>query len=303
MKGLDFLAAKIPLPLKKFNIVVGQTDAEGSPPPPPAPSGPMAPQDRFHTESGFCASDAYSGAGTYVASSGSSPQMTAYYTKRYSSEPSSALPRYTSSYQHPYTSITQQSSDLSSYYTGRYPEYTRYQSYGTVASEATSPGWRRRSYDPDVDYGLVSRRVPPTSVTSSFGRPLTELTGGTASTSAGMTPATLALTRSRSRSRVSASELESPYMRYVTPTVGTIHGTATSLAGGMRPNTGSSVLSNRPMSSGYLYGHTPSYGGYHWPSSQGVGGTDMVPNPPPGYNLRSEREVSARIRRYQPPES
>ena len=58
------------------------------------------------------------------------------------------------------------------------------------------------------------------------------------------------------------------------------------------------------MSSGYLYGHAPAtYGTYH--SYMTSTGGDMAPHAPPGYNAR-EREVSARIRRYQqqpPPES
>jgi hypothetical protein len=175
-------------------------------------------------------------------------------------------------------------------------------------------GWRRRSYDPDVDYNVASRRVPTSSVTSSFGRPLTDLTSVTSSTSFGrpmtdlsggvtagvtVTPASLALARSRSRSRVSASELESPYMRYVAPSTVV---NPSSLISGMRPGAGSSGLTSRPMSSGYLYGHAPAtYGGYHYMSSAG----EMPPHAPPGYNAR-EREVSARIRRYQqqpPPES
>ena len=277
--------------------MVGQTDAEGSPPPPPAPSGPVAPQDRFHSESQFGMSDAY--AGTY---SGSSPQM--YYTKRYASE----TPRYASAYQpqQTYGSVqTNAVSDLSSYYTGRYTDYSsRYPSYGSATTpEATSPGWRRRSYDPDVDYN-VGRRVPTaTSMTSSFGRPLTDLTGnGGAST--GLTPASLALARSRSRSRVSASEIETTptsYMRYVAPV------TTSSLLSSLRPGsaTGTSGMSSRPISSGYLYSHGPgTYVGYHYVSSV-TGGGELPPHAPPSYSGR-EREVSARIRRYQqqpPPES
>ena len=311
------------MPLKKFNIVVGQTDAEGSPPPPPAPSGPVAPQ--FHSDVGqtFSIADSYSGATSYAPAATSytsavSPQMSAYYTKRYSSEPTSAMPRYTSSYQqqpqsqqqqqHPYTSVQQSAvvPDMSSYYTGRYTDYTsRYPTYGTATTpEATSPGWRRRSYDPDVDYNVATRRVPTVaSVTSSFGRPLTDLTS-TGSAAANLTPAALALARSRSRSRVSASELESSYMRYVAPSTANTHVTPSSLISGMRPGAGSSGLTSRPMSSGYLYGHGPgTYGGYHYVSP--VTGGDLPPHAPPGYNAR-EREVSARIRRYQqqpPPES
>ena len=288
---------------------MGQTDAEGSPPPPPAPSGPVAPQ--FHSDGQFAIGESYSGATSYATSV--SPQMSAYYTKRYSSEPTTAMPRYTSSYQpqqqqqqHPYTSVQQTAApDLSSYYTGRYTDYTsRYPTYGSATTpEATSPGWRRRSYDPDVDYNVASRRAPTASVTSSFGRPLTDLTG-TGSAAASLTPAALALARSRSRSRVSASELESSYMRYVAPSTANTHVTSSSLISGMRPGAGSSGLTSRPMSSGYLYGHGPAtYGGYHYVSP--VTGGDLPPHAPPGYNAR-EREVSARIRRYQqqpPPES
>ena len=281
------------MPLKKFNIVVGQTDAEGSPPPPPAPSGP--PQDRFHPESQFGIADGYSG--TYGGSS-ASPQM--YYTKRYSSE----APRYASAYQpqsQGYGSVQANPvADLPSYYTSRYTDYSsRYPTYTSATTpEATSPGWRRRSYDPDVDYNVASRRVQTaSSVTSSFGRPLTDLTGG----AGGATAASLALARSRSRSRVSASELEPTYMnRYMTPTVTT----PSTLLSSLRPASATSS-SSRPMSSGYLYSHGPgAYTGYHYVGSVS-GGADLPPHAPPGYSGR-EREVSARIRRYQqqpPPES
>jgi len=118
---------RIPLPLKKFNLVVGQTDAEGSPPPPPAPSGPVASQDRFHPDAQFGIADAYSG--SYAGS----PQM--YYTKRYSSE----TPRYAPAYQsqtQSYGSVQSNPvSDLSSYYTGRYADYSsRCQCYKTFYS-------------------------------------------------------------------------------------------------------------------------------------------------------------------------
>ena len=73
----------------------------------------------------------------------------------------------------------------------------------------------------------------------------------------------------------------------------------------------------RPVSS-YMYGH--SYSGYHMPVDSGSGGgggmmgghqgqvpvssgeADMgrMPHPPPGGYSRTEREVGARIRRYQP---
>jgi hypothetical protein len=121
-----------------------------------------------------------------------------YYTKRYSSE----SPRYVSAY----TSQHSFQPDLASYYTGRYADYSsRYPATAyapaaaATAQEATSPGWRRRSYDPDVDYGssAMRRAAPPAasaSVTSSFGRPLTELTGGNAAAAA-MTPASLAMAR------------------------------------------------------------------------------------------------------------
>jgi len=83
------------MPLKKFNLVVGQTDAEGSPPPPPAPSGPVAPQERFINDGSYCSGDGYSTG--QVSYSTQSPQV--YYTKRYSMEPGSTQPRATSSYQ------------------------------------------------------------------------------------------------------------------------------------------------------------------------------------------------------------
>ncbi len=140
------------------------------------------------------------------------------------------------------------------------------------------------------------------SVNSSFGRPLTDLAVGTGQVSASTgNPSGLSITRSRSRSRVPTGDIDTSYMRYVPQPSGIMHTTsAGQVAGSMRPASGSSTLSNRPMSSGYLYGHAASmYAGFHWPQS-----SDQVPNPPPpGYGLRSEREVSARIRRYQPPES
>jgi len=78
------------------------------------------------------------------------------------------------------------------------------------------------------------------------------------------------------------------------------------------PGLSSASNPTRPMS-GYIYGH--SYG-YHGHVGSGIGsdgtgigsgmgiasGASIVPHPPPGYNAK-DREVSARIRRYQQPES
>ncbi len=83
------------MPLKKFNIVVGQTDAEGSPPPPPAPSGPVSSQERFISDGTYCPGDGYSSGPIAYSNQGAQ----AYYTKRYSSETGAGLPRYNSSYQ------------------------------------------------------------------------------------------------------------------------------------------------------------------------------------------------------------
>ena len=70
--------------------------------------------------------------------------------------------------------------------------------------------------------------------------------------------------------------------------------------------------------SGYIYGHSYGYHGHvGGGGASGLGNVDgsgigsglgiasgasIVPHPPPGYNAK-DREVSARIRRYQQPES
>ena len=207
------------------------------------------------------------------------------------------------------------------YFRGSYP--THYGTSTTVGEDGTmvvgqvdsqiSPRWRRRSYD----YENMPGSGPPqaqaamaTVRTTGSGRPLSELASGMA--------------RSRSRSRA--------------PTEYTDHGGGghgqqhppppppapppTSSAIYHHHRYGGHPMGYRPASN-YMYGHT--YAGYHIPmghssaaaptsaaavsaanavaaASTGMGipgaaGQPMEPHPPPAYS-RSDREISARLRRY-----
>ena len=162
--------------------------------------------------------------------------------------------------------------------------------------ESTSPRWKRRSYD----YENVSMTLGPgaggggASMASDYRR---SLHGPRQMSDLG--------TRSRSRSRVGgattavpSSDYESTYMRYQPPAAAAGGGglTKTSDTGYMQATPSSA----RPMS-GYIYGH--SYGGgggtvYHGSDALNLGAS-AHPAPPP----YSAKDVSARIRRYQQPES
>ena len=269
---------------------------------------------------------------------GTSPAYSsAYLASRYgttTTDHSSAVPRYASAYlnygtlqpQHmmlasatsapPHSQappVTQSTNlDHSSYYpqshNTRYTDYLRQHQappavYGV--SEATSPRWRRQSYDYDTNTMLGN-------VGGDYRR---SMHGGLSATMVGSA-------RSRSRSRggnfASVSEFDSvasPYLRYTSPATATMNdANSYNMSSAVSSATGLSSASNptRPMS-GYIYGH--SYG-YHGHVGSGIGsdgsgigsgmgiasGASIVPHPPPGYNAKG-REVSARIRRYQQPES
>ena len=207
--------------------------------------------------------------------------------------------------------------DHTSYYapahtTTRYTDYLRQHQAPAAAygvSEATSPRWRRRSYDYDTNTMLGN-------VGGDYRR---SMHGG-----GGLSATMVGSARSRSRTRggnfASVGEYDtmaSPYLRYTSPSTATLNdansynisSVAVSSSAGVNPATNQT----RPMS-GYIYGHSYGYHGGHVGSSigndgngigSGIGiasGASIVPHPPPGYNAK-DREVSARIRRYQQPES
>ena len=262
---------------------------------------------------------------------------------------SSAVPRYSSAYlnyatlqpQHmmlasatstgasslgqsqPITTTQSSNMDHGGYYnpvhTTRYTDYLRQHqppppsaAYGV--SEATSPRWRRRSYDYDTNTMLGN--IGGDYRRSTHGQGLSGSMAGTA--------------RSRSRSRVgnfaSVGEfdsLASPYLRYTSPaaaaTASVNESNAYNITSSVPSAAGltSTVNQTRPMS-GYIYGHSYGYHGHvGGGGASGLGNVDgsgigsglgiasgasIVPHPPPGYNAK-DREVSARIRRYQQPES
>ena len=270
---------------------------------------------------------------------GTSPAYSsAYLASRYgntTSDHTSAVPRYASAYlnyatlqpqhmmmasatsttPHGQTPIaTTQSTNLdhTAYYAPthntRYTDYLRQHQAPAAAygvSEATSPRWRRRSYDYDTNAMLGN-------VGGDYRR---SMHGGLATSMVGSA-------RSRSRSRgsnfASVGEFDSmasPYLRYTSPATATLNeANSYNISSAVSSAPGLSSASNptRPMS-GYIYGH--SYG-YHGHVGSGIGsdgtgigsgmgiasGASIVPHPPPGYNAK-DREVSARIRRYQQPES
>lgn len=205
------------------------------------------------------------------------------------------------------------------YFRGIYP--THYGTSTTVGEDGTmvvgqvdsqvSPRWRRRSYD----YENMPGAGPPqtqaamaTVRTTGSGRPLSELASGMA--------------RSRSRSRAPAEydlhgqqqQQHPPPPPPAPPPTSTIY---------HHHRYGGHPMGYRPASN-YMYGHT--YAGYHIPmghssaaapsssavpvsaadvvagASTGMGipgaaGQHMEPHPPPAYS-RSDREISARLRRY-----
>ena len=225
------------------------------------------------------------------------PTYNTYLMNRYSDQ-RYHTPSYTSS---GYSSASHISSHASpgdpGYY--RYPDYSRYPYTGGNPSGPTSPRWRRRSYDPEYissrrstsggssgGSGLVaSTSVSAGGVSGSANRPLSDLAYSMAANTTSATSS--ALMRSRSRTRVSSEYDPSAYMRYMSP-ASAVSSTYTT--------------QTRPMSS-YIYGHsyTPSTTTIHTDSQGVVTVTRMgsvPPQPPPNYNAM-DREVSARVRRYQ----
>ena len=210
------------------------------------------------------------------------------------------------------------------YFRGSYPTH-----YGTSTSvgedgsmvvgqldSQISPRWRRRSYDyenmPGAGPPQAQTAMATIRTTTGSGRPLSELASGMA--------------RSRSRSRAPTEYTDHgghgqqhppPPPPAPPPTTSSIyhHHRYAGVGGGHQ-------IGYRPASN-YMYGH--AYGGYHIPmghsaaavpsssaavsaadvvvgTSAGMGipgssGQPMEPHPPPAYS-RSDREISARLRRY-----
>eukprot|EP00095_Tigriopus_kingsejongensis_P007352 snap_masked-scaffold589_size129586-processed-gene-0.24 protein:Tk07352 transcript:snap_masked-scaffold589_size129586-processed-gene-0.24-mRNA-1 annotation:"PREDICTED: uncharacterized protein LOC102681883 isoform X5" len=229
-------------------------------------------------------------------------------------------------YGHPHARYTQTKPD----YYHHYPQYNPAADDGARDSHVstginnqptpTSPRWRRRSYDynnhtlefaENVDSGYL----PTSSGLQHGGRPLSELTSANydvdrahdhGSQQSNMpyymsrttgrplsdiasvpTGGPTSMARSRSRSRVTMSDYE-PNYRY---------SATTSVPGGATPS------SHWPMSGYMSTGHrpTPYTGGMYHHEGGAVGAIDpdtRLPQPPPAYSAR-DREVGARVRRYQ----
>ena len=272
---------RIPVPMKSFKITSLNTDVEGSPPPPPAPADPSV----------EAANAAVAAAAAAAAAEGSAhqygdlyPTYNTYLMNRYSDQRYHTPSYTTSGYSTASHISAHATSGGESYY--RYPDYSRYPYSGGNPSGPTSPRWRRRSYDPE--YISSSRRVTTGSGSggsntsnTSVSRPLSDLASSMGNATS--TPTSSVLMRSRSRSRVSSEYDPNAYLRYMSPAATSTYSTPT-----------------RPMSS-YIYGHSynPSTTIHNDPGV--TGGNRMgsaPPQPPPNYNAM-DREVSARVRRYQ----
>ena len=271
--------------MKTFKMSPLNTDEGSSPPPPPAPADPSVEAANAAVAAAAAAAAAAEG----VASQYSDmyPTYNTYLMTRYSDQ------RYHTPTSYTYGGAAAGGSHISahaasdSYY--RYPDYSSRYPYsssnstgGTGGTGGTSPRWRRRSYDPDY---ITSRRPGP-AISSSNSRPLSDMASTIAPTTSSSTASSSVLMRSRSRSRVDYDA--SSYLRYVSP---------------------SSAYASRPIS-GYIYGHsyvpntaieTTSTAGPRLGSAPPVASavaSSQQPQPPPNYNAM-DREVSARIRRYQ----
>ena len=315
--------------MKSFKMSNLNTDAEGSPPPPPAPADPSVEAANAAVAAAAAAAAAAAGVdgGQYndMYPTYNTYLMTRYSDQRYHTPSYTTTPSYSS-----HISAHTSTGD-SGYY--RYPDYSRYPYSGGNPSGPTSPRWRRRSYDPE--YLTTSRQSRNTGSAGSTGsgtgnnRPLSDLAASLVNSPAGSavsnataaasgstsgSSASSVLMRSRSRSRVPSEYDPNAYLRYVSPSTSGY-------------STGSST--QRPMS-GYIYGHSyiPTTSSLHnmpdqppsvtqprfaGSTSGSVGGptsvasssvspnaaaNSMQPQPPPNYNAM-DREVSARIRRYQ----
>jgi hypothetical protein len=215
------------------------------------------------------------------------PTYNTYLMNRYSDQRYHTPPSYTTSGYSTASHISAHASETGYY---RYPDYSRYPYSGGNPSGPTSPRWRRRSYDPDY---ISTRRTNQPGVAVSSGapsttRPLSDLASSIANTS--NTSTSSVLMRSRSRSRVSDYD-PNAYLRYMSPASAASYATST-----------------RPMSS-YIYGHSYNPSTTIHNSSElasgSVGGVmsgtrmgSVPPQAPPNYNAM-DREVSARVRRYQ----
>ena len=284
--------------MKTFKMSALNTEETSSPPPPPAPADPSV----------EAANAAVAAAAAAAAAEGVATQ----YNDMYPTYNTYLMTRYSDQRYHTPSTYTYGGASAShisahaapavsaeSYY--RYPDYSRYPYSSSTAGTTTSPRWRRRSYDPDYITtsgvgGAGSRRTPmganvPATASTSNSRPLSDM----ASTISNASSSSSVLMRSRSRSRVSggsgSSDYDSNYLRYVSPSASYAASAA-----------------SRPIS-GYIYGHSyvPSGTSTLDPSGSAGGGqrlgsvppsSQQQPQPPPNYNAM-DREVSARIRRYQ----
>ena len=287
--------------MKTFKMSPLNTEEGSSPPPPPAPADPSGEAANAAVAAAAAAAAAAEGVATQY--SDMYPTYNSYLMTRYSDQ------RYHTPTTYTYGGAAAGGSHISahaasdSYY--RYPEYSSRYPYSSANSSTctttgggggsgTSPRWRRRSYDPDY---ITNRRpgggAPPviSGVGTSNSRPLSDMASAIANPSSSSS----VLMRSRSRSRVGSSDYDTTggssgnYLRYVSPSAS------------------SYATTTRPMS-GYIYGHSYVPSTSTLDSSVSTGGgprlgsappaSSQQPQPPPNYNAM-DREVSARIRRYQ----
>ena len=283
--------------MKTFKMSPLNTEEGSSPPPPPAPADPSIEAANAAVAAAAAAAAAAEGVATQY--SDMYPTYNTYLMTRYSDQRYHTPTTYT--YGAGGSHISAHTSASDSYY--RYPDYSSRYPYSSANSSTctttggggsgTSPRWRRRSYDPDY----ITNRRPGggqpviSGGGSSNSRPLSDM----ASTIVNPSSSSSVLMRSRSRSRVGSSDYDttsggsgSNYLRYVSPSASSY------------PTT------TRPIS-GYIYGHSYVPSASALDSSVSAGGGPRLgsappastqPQPPPNYNAM-DREVSARIRRYQ----
>ena len=276
--------------MKTFKMSSLNTEETSSPPPPPAPADPSVEAANAAVAAAAAAAAAAEGVATQY--NDMYPTYNTYLMTRYSDQRYHTPSTYTygggAGASHISAHAAQPSSAAESYY--RYPDYSRYPYSSTTSGTTTSPRWRRRSYDPDymtTSGSAGSRRTPinTSAVSTSNSRPLSDMASTISNASSSV------LMRSRSRSRVSGgvdSGYDSNYLRYVSPSA----------------SYAASAAATRPIS-GYIYGHSyvPSGTGSNLDPAGGqrLGSAppqSQQPQPPPNYNAM-DREVSARIRRYQ----
>ena len=325
--------------MKTFKMSNMNTDAEGSPPPPPAPADPSVEAANAAVAAAAAAAaaaegvqynDMYPTYNTYL--------MTRYSDQRYHS-PSYTTQQQTPSYSSHISAHTSTDSgyyrypDYSRYpYSGGNPSGPtsprwRRRSYDPeylTTSRGRNTGSAGSSAATAANSGISNNRPLSDLAASLVNSQAISASGGGGSSVGTSGSTSSVLMRSRSRSRVPSEYDPNAYLRYVSPVSASSAYSSSGIG-----NTGSGNTT-RPMS-GYIYGHSyiPTTTSLHnMPGDPSVSGQQprfgsapptgssaantsgqpssatsansaaMQPQPPPNYNAM-DREVSARIRRYQ----